>query len=167
MRRPLGQNLPIYIEDIIKILPHRYPMLLVDRILGFEPMKSCRGLKNVTMNEAFFQGHYPGKPVMPGVLILEAMAQAGCMLFLMNPDINDRLPLIGSIDKVKLKRPVVPGDTLITDTELVWFRDPYGCMRATANVDGQLVATMEMTFKLVVGEKPESDAEGNSGGAES
>jgi beta-hydroxyacyl-ACP dehydratase FabZ len=139
----------IKIEELMQYLPHRFPMLLVDRILEVEPGKRCRGLKNLTMNESFFQGHYPGMPVMPGVLILEAMAQAGAIVVMTDPANAGLLPLIGAIDDVKLKRPVVPGDQLITEAELLWFRSKIGRMRATATVDGEVVASMEMTFKLV------------------
>jgi beta-hydroxyacyl-ACP dehydratase FabZ len=136
------------IKQLMEVIPHRFPMLLVDRILHMVPGKSCVGVKNVTINEAFFQGHYPGEPVMPGVLIIEAMAQAGAALLLTEPQNKGRTPLIGSLDKVKFRRPVVPGDQLISTIELLWLRNGYGALKATATVDGQLVATMEMSFKL-------------------
>ncbi|HEY3782322.1 MAG TPA: 3-hydroxyacyl-ACP dehydratase FabZ [Fimbriimonadaceae bacterium] len=139
----------INIEQIMQYLPHRYPMLLVDRILEVIPGKKCVGLKNVTINEEFFIGHYPGRPIMPGVLIIEAMAQAGAILILSDPANAGKLPIIGSIDNVKLKRPVVPGDQLISDTELLWFRNNIGKMRAVATVDGEVAASMELTFKVV------------------
>src|SRR5687767_11790908 len=116
----------ITIEQIMELLPHRYPMLLIDRIIEVVPGKSCKALKNVTINEAFFQGHYPGMPVMPGVLILESMAQAGAALFLAEPSKRDLMPLIGSLDNVKFKRPVVPGDQLISEVELLWIKGDYG-----------------------------------------
>jgi beta-hydroxyacyl-ACP dehydratase FabZ len=124
-------------------------MLLVDRILEVIPGKKCVGLKNVTINEEFFIGHYPGRPIMPGVLIIEAMAQAGAILILSDPANAGKLPLIGSIDNVKLKRPVVPGDQLISDTELLWFRNNIGKMKAVATVDGEVAASMELTFKVI------------------
>jgi len=136
------------IEKILNVLPHRYPMLLVDRMLEMVPGKSCAGLKNVTINESFFQGHYPGKPIMPGVLILEAMAQASAILLLSTPEFKDAVPLIGAIDNVKFRRPVVPGDQLITRSNLLWVRGVIGRFSATATVDGEVVASMEMTFKL-------------------
>lgn len=139
----------INIEDILRCLPHRYPMLLVDRILDVVPGKSCVGLKNVTINEAFFQGHYPGQPIMPGVLILEAMAQAGAVIILSDPQYAGRVPVVGSIEQVKFKRPVVPGDQLVSRLELLWFRSGVGKVQGTATVDEQVVATMEATFKLV------------------
>ncbi len=137
------------ILEIMKFLPHRYPMLLVDRIIDVVPGKSSVGLKNVSMNEAFFEGHYPGMPIMPGVLIVEAMAQAGAIVVLSDPKNHGMLPVIGAIDNVKLRRPVVPGDQLISTTELLWFRNHVGRMKATATVEGEVVATMELTFKLV------------------
>ena len=131
------------------ILPHRYPLLLVDRILEIEPGKSCVGLKNVTINEQFFIGHYPEKPIMPGVLIVESMAQVGAILILSDPANKGMLPIIGAIENVKLRRPVVPGDQLISTTELIWFRNCAGKMRGHAKVDGEVVASMEATFKLI------------------
>ncbi len=139
----------ISIEEIMSYIPHRYPMLLVDRILEIEPGKKAIGLKNVTINEAFFQGHYPNMPVMPGVLIVEAMAQAGAMLLLCDEATKGRIPLIGSIDNVRFKRPVVPGDQLISEVELAWFRHDIGKFVGKATVDGQVCATMECAFKLV------------------
>jgi beta-hydroxyacyl-ACP dehydratase FabZ len=120
----------------------------VDRILEIEEGKSIRGLKNVTVNEPFFQGHYPGMPIMPGVLIVEAMAQAGALLLLTTEQFKGKVPLIGGVDKVKFKRPVVPGDQLITDLKLDWLRGSIGHFTGEARVDGQLVASMEMTFKI-------------------
>lgn len=140
------------IEEIMEHLPHRYPMLLVDRILEVVPGVSCKGLKNVTINEAFFEGHYPGMPIMPGVLILEAMAQAGAVILLSDPKFKGMVPVIGAIDSVRLKRPVVPGDQLISNIELMWYRGSIGRIKGDATVDGQLCASMEMTFKLVTKE---------------
>ena len=145
---PQGSRL-IKIEQIMESLPHRYPMLLVDRILEVVPGQSCIGLKNVTMNEAFFQGHYPGMPIMPGVLIIEAMAQAGACILLSDEKYTGKAPIIGAIDNVKLKKRVVPGDQLLSHIELVWMRGDIGRMKGTATVDGEVVATMEVTFKLV------------------
>jgi beta-hydroxyacyl-ACP dehydratase FabZ len=135
------------ITEIMEYLPHRYPMLLVDRILEVGP-KHCVGLKNVSMNEAFFQGHYPGFPIMPGVLIIEAMAQAGAVILLSNPDYKGLIPMIGAIDDVKFKRPVVPGDQLRLEIEMLWLRSSIGRIKGIATVDGEVAAQMEMTFKL-------------------
>ncbi len=137
------------IEEIFNVLPHRYPILLVDRVLAMEEGKTCVGLKNVTINESFFQGHYPGNPIMPGVLIIEAMAQAGAILLMSDPKFIGSVPLIGAIDNVKFRRPVVPGDQLISNCEILWVRGVIGRFRAIATVEGETVASMEMTFKLV------------------
>ncbi len=139
------------VRSIMEVLPHRYPMLLVDRILDVEPGVRCRGLKNVTINEPFFQGHYPGMPIMPGVLILESMAQAGAVILLTDPKYRGMVPVIGAIDDVKFRRQVVPGDTLISEVELLWLKSGVGRIRAEATVEGELAAKMEMTFKLVPG----------------
>ena len=123
-------------------------MLLVDRILEMDPGKHLKGLKNVTMNEQFFQGHYPGRPIMPGVLIIEAMAQAGAVMLLTSDDHKGKLPLIGAIDNVKFRRQVVPGDQLVSSVELLWMRGSVGRFKGVATVGEEIVATMEMTFKL-------------------
>jgi beta-hydroxyacyl-ACP dehydratase FabZ len=136
------------ITEILNILPHRYPMLMVDRILEVEPGKRSRGLKNVSMNEPHFQGHYPGLPIMPGVLIIEALAQAGAVILLSEDKYLGMVPMIGSIDGVKFRRPVVPGDQLILESELLWIKSNVGRLRGRATVDGELAAEMEMTFKL-------------------
>lgn len=137
------------VEEIMEYLPHRYPMLLVDRILEFEAMKRCKGLKNVTMNESFFQGHYPGTPIMPGVLIVEAMAQAGACMILGDPRNKGLVPVIGTIDGVRFRKPVVPGDQLISVAELQWYRSSMGMITATAYVGEDQVAEMKLTFKMV------------------
>lgn len=129
-------------------------MLLVDRILEIsEDRTRCRGLKNVTMNEPFFQGHYPGNPIMPGVLIVEAMAQCGAAIILMNDAYAGFVPLIGAIDAVKFKRMVTPGDQLVMDVEVLWLRGTIGKVKAQATVEGELAASMEMTFKLLPKDK--------------
>jgi 3-hydroxyacyl-[acyl-carrier-protein] dehydratase len=137
------------IKEIFESLPHRYPMLLVDRILDLEPGKRCIGIKNVSINEPFFQGHYPGLPIMPGVLIVEAIAQAGCVMLLREPRYAGKIPLIGAIDNVKFKRQVVPGDQLRSDVYLEWMRGLIGRLKGTATVDGEVACQIEMTFKLV------------------
>ena len=137
------------ITEIMEVLPHRYPMLLVDRILELDPGKRAKGLKNVTANESFFQGHYPGRPIMPGVLIIEAMAQAGAVILLTFEEFRHYVPVIGAIDDVKLRRPVVPGDTLISDVELLWIKSGIGRIKGVCTVEGLVVASMEMTFKLI------------------
>ncbi len=124
-------------------------MLLVDRMLEMEPGKGGKGLKNVTVNEAFFQGHYPGRPIMPGVLIVEAMAQVGAVILLSDPNHKNKIPLIGHIEEAKFKRPVVPGDQLITTVELLWIRGSVGKFRAVGRVGEEVAAEMQMIFKLV------------------
>jgi len=133
------------ILEIMKLLPHRYPMLLVDRILEFEDGKRIVGLKNVSANEQFFQGHFPGNPVMPGVLIVEAMAQCCAVLFL--KDIEDRdkkLFLFGGVDKARFRKPVIPGDQLIMECTVLQKRASTVRMRGEAKVEGAIVAEAEM-----------------------
>lgn len=139
----------IRIEEILRILPHRYPMLLVDRILESEPGKSVKGIKNVTVNEPFFPGHYPGKPIMPGVLIIESMAQCSAVIVLQQEEFTGKVPLIAAIDKIKFRQPVVPGDQLVIEAELLWMRSSVGRLKAQATVDGSKVAEMELAFKLI------------------
>ncbi|MCU1246937.1 MAG: hypothetical protein JWN02_2847 [Acidobacteria bacterium] len=133
------------IHEIMQLLPHRYPMLLVDRILEIESGQRVVGLKNVTANEQFFQGHFPGAPVMPGVLIVEAMAQCGAVLFLRDlPDRDTKLFLFGGVDKARFRRPVVPGDQLILECQVLQKRSNTVKLKGTAKVDGQIVAEAEM-----------------------
>jgi beta-hydroxyacyl-ACP dehydratase FabZ len=133
------------IEDIIKTLPHRYPFLLVDRILDFEDGKRIVGLKNVTINEPFFQGHFPGHPIMPGVLIIEAMAQVGGMLLMGSvPDPESKVVYFTSLNNVKWRRPVKPGDQLRFELELLQVRGMMCKMSGVAKVDGEVVCEAEM-----------------------
>lgn len=144
-----GDQVALDIQAILDLIPHRYPMLLVDRIISLdEDGRHCVGLKNVSMNEPFFQGHYPGMPIMPGVLILEVLAQVGAILAARHPSLRGLIPLLGSIDKAKFRRPVRPGDQILADVELLWIRGPIGKMRGIVRVDGELVVEMEMTFKM-------------------
>jgi beta-hydroxyacyl-ACP dehydratase FabZ len=133
----------------MKFLPHRYPFLLVDRILELEPEKRIVGLKNVTINEPFFQGHFPGAPVMPGVLIIEAMAQvAGVMIYRNLPDREKKLIYFTGIESAKFRRPVVPGDQLRIEMELLNRRSNFGKMQGRANVEGKLVAEAIVLFAI-------------------
>jgi beta-hydroxyacyl-ACP dehydratase FabZ len=125
-------------------------MLLVDRILEVEPGKRIVGLKNVTINEPFFVGHFPGHPIMPGVLIVEAMAQAGGLLIMSEiEDISDKVVYFMSLDGVKWRKPVVPGDQLIFDVELLQLRGPICKMRGTGRVDGHTVAEATMMARIM------------------
>jgi len=136
------------IAEILKIIPHRYPFLLVDRILEVEPGRRAVGLKQVTINEPFFQGHFPGYPIMPGVLIVEALAQVGAVAVLSLPENRDKLALFAGIDNFRFRRPVVPGDSLRLEVELVRMRGTVGKGQARALVEGQVVADGELMFAL-------------------
>ena len=143
------------INEIMKLLPHRYPMLLVDRILEIaEDGKKITGLKNVSANEHFFQGHFPGAPVMPGVLIVEAMAQCAAVLFLREIEDRDRkLFLFGGVDKARFRRPVVPGDQLILECEVLQRRASTVKVRGVAKVGDAVVAEAELLSVMV--ERPQ------------
>ena len=153
---PGTENRVVYgVTEIMKFLPHRYPFLLVDRIVEIEPPLRIVGLKNVTVNEQFFQGHFPGAPVMPGVLILEAMAQvAGVMIYRDMPDEEKKRKLIyfTGVENAKFRRPVVPGDQLRIEMELVNRRSAFGKMAGRALVDGKLAA--EATVMFAIAERP-------------
>jgi 3-hydroxyacyl-[acyl-carrier-protein] dehydratase len=146
-------ELPLYYQDIIKYLPHRYPFLLVDRITELEPWKRIVGIKNITSNEEFFQGHFPENPVMPGVLIIEAMAQVGGILARVSvsegPDkAGSQSILFMSIDKVKFRRPVVPGDQLRFELTPLRTGSRVWKMEGKAYVDGSLAAEAEFMAQI-------------------
>jgi beta-hydroxyacyl-ACP dehydratase FabZ len=142
------------IQDILRLLPHRYPLLLVDRILELEEGKRIVGLKNVTANEPHFQGHFPGAPVMPGVLIIEAMAQCGAVLFALNLEGRERkLFYFGAVDKARFRKPVVPGDQLILELDVLQKRSSTAKLKGIAKVDGNVVAEAELLSVLV--DRPE------------
>jgi len=137
-------------EEIHKLLPHRYPFALVDRITEYVPGQYAVGIKNVTFNEPYFQGHFPGRPMMPGVMIVEAMAQVGGIVLIQLPEVEGGLFVFAGIDKVRFRRPVVPGDRLVMTVELLSIkRRRFGKMQARAVVDGQRVAEGELMFSLV------------------
>ena len=134
------------IEAIKQILPHRYPFLLVDRILALEPGKRAVGLKNITVNEPFFQGHFPQRSIMPGVLIIEIMAQVGGVMILSVEEHQGKLAYIGTVDNAKFRRPVVPGDTLEVEVELLRLRGNAGKVKCVARVGGEEAAEAEIMF---------------------
>ncbi len=138
------------IHDVLEYLPHRYPFLLVDRILEYEAGTRIVSLKNVTINEPFFQGHFPGVPIMPGVLIVEAMAQAGGFLvFKTLPDRARKLVFFMGIDGARFRRPVRPGDQLRIEMTVVRVKSRIGKLHGKASVDGQLVSEADIMFSLV------------------
>ncbi len=137
-------------EEIQKLLPHRYPFLLVDKIIDYVPGKKAVGVKNVTINEHYFQGHFPGRPLMPGVLIVEAMAQVGGIVLTQMSSVEGGLFVFAGIDKVRFRRQVVPGDQLVMTVELLWVKQRrFGKMQGRAEVDGQLACEGELMFSLV------------------
>ncbi|MEJ6951247.1 3-hydroxyacyl-ACP dehydratase FabZ [Natronospora cellulosivora (SeqCode)] len=139
----------IYIEKIQNLLPHRYPFLLVDRIEKVNEGESIVGIKNVTMNEEFFQGHYPGHPIMPGVLIVESMAQVGGYLMMLDlEDPEEKLPFFAGIDKARFRKPVVPGDQLRIKAEIIKNRGRIAKISAKAYVDDQVAAEAELMFAI-------------------
>jgi len=138
------------ITDIMRFLPHRYPFLLVDRILEVESDKRIVGLKNVTINEQFFQGHFPGAPVMPGVLVIEAMAQvAGVLIYRDLPNKERKLIYFTGIENARFRRPVIPGDQLRIEMEVLGRRNNFGKMQGRASVDGKTVAEAVVLFAIV------------------
>ena len=140
----------IDLQGIMDLLPHRYPLLLVDRILDFEPKEWIRGLKNVSFNEEVFQGHFPSRPVFPGVYIVEAMAQTGgCLLMREFEDRARKVIYFMGIDSVKFRKPVVPGDQLIMEVKVLQLKGRICKMRGEAFVDGQKVAEAEFMSMLM------------------
>lgn len=135
-------------QEIMAIIPHRYPFLLLDRVLELEPGQRAVGEKLVSIGEPFFQGHFPGYPIMPGVLIIEALAQTACVAALSVPEYKDKIGLFAGIDNARFKRPVRPGDTLRLEVRLDRMRRGIGKGAGTASVEGQLVCQAEMLFAM-------------------
>jgi 3-hydroxyacyl-[acyl-carrier-protein] dehydratase len=138
------------IQEILELLPHRYPFLLIDRIVDFEPAKRLVAIKNVTINEPFFHGHFPGYPIMPGVLVVEAMAQAGCII--MTAEMTERaqkLVVFTGIERAKFRRPVTPGDQLRIEVEVLSFRTRVGRIHGRALVEGKLACEATLTCQVV------------------
>lgn len=135
-------------REIMEIIPHRYPFLLIDTIEELEPGVRALGRKCVTMNEPYFQGHFPGNPVMPGALIVEALAQTGAVAILSRPEWKGRTAYFAGIDKARFRRKVVPGDVLVLETEIVKMKGPVGVGKAVATVEGKKAAEAELTFAI-------------------
>lgn len=136
------------INEIMQILPHRYPFLMVDRILELEPGRKAVGIKNLTINEPQFTGHFPGHPIMPGVLMIEAMAQVGaCALFSLEK-YRGQLGMLAGVDKMRFKRQAIPGDTLIITSEVLKLKGGFGWFKGEIHVDNELVCRGELLFGL-------------------
>lgn len=136
------------IKEIQEILPHRYPFLLIDKVEELEEGKKVVATKNVTMNEYFFQGHFPQEPVMPGVLIIEALAQAGAVAILKMEKYQGKIAYFTAIDKARFRRKVVPGDTLRLEVEIIKIKGPAGIGKAVATVDGKTAVEAEIMFMI-------------------
>ncbi|HOM03555.1 MAG TPA: 3-hydroxyacyl-ACP dehydratase FabZ [Acetivibrio sp.] len=135
--------------EIQNIIPHRYPFLLIDKIIEVEPGKRAVGIKNVTANEPFFQGHFPGNPIMPGVLIVEALAQTACVAGLMLEENKGKLGVFTGIESMKFRRQVVPGDTLRLEAEFLAFKMGMGKAKVLATVDGEVAAEGQIKFAMI------------------
>jgi 3-hydroxyacyl-[acyl-carrier-protein] dehydratase len=135
-------------KEIMEIIPHRQPFLLIDTIEELEPGVKAIGKKCVTYNEPFFAGHFPGEPVMPGVLIIEALAQVGAVAILSQPEMKGKIAYFAAINSAKFKQKVVPGDVLLLETEIVKSKGPIGIGNAKATVNGKVVAQAELTFAV-------------------
>ncbi len=158
----MHESVPVLdIREIVRNLPHRYPFLLVDRILEYEPGRRAVGIKNVTINEPFFQGHFPGMPIMPGVLIVESMAQVGGFLVFMGlPNRENKLVYFMGIESCRFRKPVVPGDQLRIEIDVIRVKTRVGKLKGKAYVDGNLTAEAEIMFSLV--DRPSDSESGPS-----
>lgn len=141
-------------EAVKKAIPHRYPFLLIDRVKITEPDKKAEGIKSVSGNEPFFQGHFPDRAIMPGVLIVEAMAQVACALFLSKPEAKDKLAFFMGMEEIKFRKPVVPGDRLELKVEVLKMGSRFGKAKGEAFVEGQLVTEAIFSFAIVDKEAP-------------
>ena len=145
-----SENNQLSSEEILGLLPHRFPFALIDRVIEHVPGKKAVALKNVTINEPQFQGHFPDRPLMPGVLIVESMAQVGGVIVTQMPDLPKGLFVFAGINNVKFRRPVIPGDQLVITCELLSIkRQRFGKVKGEAHVDGKLVCSGELMFSLV------------------
>jgi 3-hydroxyacyl-[acyl-carrier-protein] dehydratase len=141
------------IEEISELLPHRFPFLLVDRVLELVPGEYCKAVKNVSVNEQFFQGHFPGQPTMPGVLLLESMAQTGALILLSLEEHLGKVVYFAGAERVRFKRPVVPGDVVVNEVKLLWHRRGFGRIECKSIVDGEVVAEAEIAYSLTTRER--------------
>ena len=135
-------------KELLEILPHRQPMLLIDTLEELEPGKRAVGKKCVSYNEPYFAGHFPGEPVMPGVLIVEALAQVGAAVMLSCPECKGKLVYFGGMEHCRFRKKVVPGDVLMLEVEMIRQKGPLGVGKATATVDGKTAVTAELTFAI-------------------
>jgi 3-hydroxyacyl-[acyl-carrier-protein] dehydratase len=159
-----GVGMELDINEIQKFLPHRYPFLLIDKVVEMERFKRIVAIKSVSINEAFFQGHFPGKPVMPGVLILESMAQAGGLLLLQEiPDRDEKLLYLATMNDVKFRRPVVPGDQLRVEVDILMWKGDRCKIQGRALVDGNLAAEAVLFCLMVDREKVVNAGTNNAG----
>jgi len=147
-----GKEMELNSNQIQQIIPHRYPFLLIDKIIDFEPGKSAVGIKNVSANEIHFMGHFPQKHVMPGVLIIEALAQTGAVALLAKEQNKGKIALFAGIKNARFKRQVVPGDTLELHCEIIKYKEPLGVGKAEAFVNGKVAVSAELTFAIDKGE---------------
>jgi len=145
---PPEPSLPLEAAGIMRIIPHRYPFLLIDRVIELEPGKRVVAIKNVTTNEPQFTGHFPGRPIMPGVLMVEALAQAGAVAVLSLPEYHGKLALFAGIDNCRFRRTVLPGDQLVLKVELEKLRGMFGRARAVASVDGEIAVEATISFVI-------------------
>jgi 3-hydroxyacyl-[acyl-carrier-protein] dehydratase len=141
-------SLPLEAAAIMRIIPHRYPFLLIDRVVELEPGRRVVAIKNVTANEPQFTGHFPGRPIMPGVLMVEALAQAGAVAVLSLPEYHGKLALFAGIDDCRFRRTVLPGDQLVLKVELEKLRGMFGRARAVASVDGEIAVEATISFVI-------------------
>ncbi|NOR11904.1 MAG: 3-hydroxyacyl-ACP dehydratase FabZ [Candidatus Aminicenantes bacterium] len=149
-QKPQDNKAVLNIQQILGMLPHRYPFLLIDRVLEYEEGKSLVAIKNVTYNEPFFQGHFPGLKVMPGVLLIEAVAQAGgILIYLSIPDPEKKLVFLSKIDKAKFRKPVIPGDQVRLEVEIIKMKTKFCYVKGKALVDGDVVVEGEVMASLM------------------